>query len=468
MKTLLLALVAVLTLSACDIGSLPSRDGRANPAPQPTSQETRVIGLVGTFSGPQAWKGEDAFEGADLGVHALNRSRTPGEPPYELVHLDDGGDIAKAVTLIEQLAAFQQTVGIIYAGAPAGLADAERALARSGIPGMLCYGDLYSSRRLRPHLFQMSPPVLWQARRLVSYLVEDRDYRRLGVLASRSTTGFAAAASLKDALRDEGGARLAVAHYEDDLAIRRALERLRDRRVESVVIEGSPNEVTAALKELKRMGAAYRTTPGARIASAAPGVRARRAPSTYWHPQVAAFDLAIAPRVSRRRGTVAAETYARGAHYLPIPSFQRFTLAFRGWWDSTPLGWQRRAYEAVRAVGWAADRAAPGQDLAKALESLRSERFGGLPITFGPDDHTAVGESTIGLWVAPRGEPPILKGSLSWTMLARGFSIDGERTNVLPADWRYLFRNPPPKRAPAPRIQKMRFAVTSSADDPIH
>ena len=57
---------------------------------------------------------------------------------------------------------------------------------------------------------------------------------------------------------------------------------------------------------------------------------------------------------------------------------------------------------------------------------------------------------------------------LAWVPLARGFSIDGERTNVLNRDWKYLFRNAPPKNAPAPLYKRQKYGVTTGRSDPVH
>ena len=155
--------VVLLAATACE-SVTPRADPGRTPRPRPTG-DTRVIGLVGTISGRDSWRGEDAIEGADLGVHDLNRRLGDNQVPFRLETLDDRGDPVRAATLISQLAAFEQTVGIVYAGPPDGLARAEGALAAAGIPGVLCFGDLYSARRLQPHIFQTSPPLLWQARR---------------------------------------------------------------------------------------------------------------------------------------------------------------------------------------------------------------------------------------------------------------------------------------------------------------
>jgi len=185
---------------------------------------------------------------------------------------------------------------------------------------------------------------------------------------------------------------------------------------------------------------------------------------------VMALDLAISDETDQLIpvGMVASDTYARGVHYLPVPSFERFKESFDAWWGVPPTGWELRAYDSIQVLGWATKHASQGDDLAEVLETLDGKRFGGLPVKFGADDHTAVDEATVGLWTLPPITPDAPDTpTLEWVPLARGFSINGQRTTVLPQDWRYLFRNPPPISAPPPRISTMNFGVISPRRDPI-
>lgn len=440
MKRAVIVLVACLSLGACVTDPATPDLTPRRPVSSPTGEDTRVIGLVGTMSGDDMWRGEDAFEGADLAVHILNRSVDEGRPQFQLVTLDDEGSAARATELVAQLAADKHTVGIVYAGPPEGLPPAERALTEAKIPAILCYGDLYAARLLRPHIFQASPSYLWEARVMARYLLRDRGYFKIGVLASDSLSGDTALASLKAGLQQTGNHRLIETRYsggEDPFELTR---RFRKKKVKAVVVEGGPSLVSA-------------------IASTAPRY------------QVIGFDLGMATDRAYPAGTAVADTYARGVHYLPIPSFQRFRQSFTEWWDGAePLGWELRAYDAASMIGWAAQRTPLGEDTASFLERLEGARFGGLDVTFGPDDHTAVDQETVGLWVRPRSafESLIPSNDLPWLPLARGFSIDGDRTAVLNRDWRYLFRNPPPPDGPAPRLGRMRYAVTSPRSDPVH
>ena len=107
------------------------------------------------------------------------------------------------------------------------------------------------------------------------------------------------------------------------------------------------------------------------------------------------------------------------------------------------------------------------------LESLDGERFGGLDVTFGPDDHTSVDQSTVGLWVIPRTNIHVrerrgLPETMPWVVLSRGFSIDGQDTEIPSKDWLYLFRNAPDPNGPPPKITKAKFGVATRRNDPVH
>jgi ABC-type branched-subunit amino acid transport system substrate-binding protein len=470
-----LLVVALATVVACDGSDRDSIFPSRSPLASPSRSDSLVIGVVGSLSGPDQWRGEDAFEGADVAIQELNQARDEGEAPFELVVQDDRGDEATATRLVRELAASDRTVGIVYAGPIVGLPDAEPALAEAGLPAILCYGDLYGARLLTPHVFQASPSYVWEARRIASYLLRDRRYLRVGALVRDGMPGRVAVSAVRRALRERGGRLTTVQTYPtDDEDLRPHLLRLRRSRVEAIVVDASPAAAARVLDGLRGLRATYRSTRRARIASAANPRQARRH-ARRWRPQVVGFDLFLAPNVARTRmaGTVASDTYARGAHYLPVPSFRKFRTAFRRWWDSDPLGWERRAYEAVRMIGWAAGRSEEGDDLARVLEGMRGARIGGLDVTFGPDDHTSVDQTTVGLWVVPRRgadarERGRLPDQLPWVPLARGFSIDGERTDVLPADWRHLFKGSPPKNRPAPRISRSIFGVATPRRDPVH
>ncbi|MGH2754566.1 MAG: ABC transporter substrate-binding protein [Actinomycetota bacterium] len=475
-RAAILALACGLLLAACDGGAPDDEQSSLRqPRPSPSTKTDPLIALVGTMTGPDSWRGDDAYQAAHLAVYGeLNRRRGPGELPFELLSADDEGDPELALELIKGYAAEPRTVGIVYAGPPEVLQKAQPLLAEAGVPGILLYEDLYSARLLRSHLFQLAPPYLWQARRLATYIGRDRGYDRVGALLERSLEGRTAGRSLRAALADRRRIRLRIERYEpgEEPALGRSLGALGRANVEALVFQGGPAAAATLFSELRERGASYVDTAAAKAA----GTRRRRSqPRRRWRPQVMLFDGAMGPRLGGGipAGTVAAESYARGAYYLPVPSFREFLTDFRGWWDSEPYGWQQRTYEGVLAVGWAARRTSPGEDHARALQTMRDERLGGLGITFGPDDHTSVEQTTIGLWVVPRPAAEVrerdrLPDSMPWVPLARGFSLDGEHIDYRPEDWRYLVRNPPPPNGPSPPWKRSRFGVVTGAKDPVH
>lgn len=466
----------VLLLAACEPDAPePSGIPGKTPAASPTSSDTLVVALIASATGDTGSEWADAaFRGADLAVNELNQTRGEGEPIIELVTLDDGGDVETATELVKEQASSERTIGIVYAGPPQGLPPAEKALAEAGIPALLCYGDLYGARLLSPHVFQVSPPHLWQARVIARYLLRDRAYRRVGFLSVDSWSERVARSGLRQAFA-ERGAELAASESVGPAAseMLRAFRSLRRAKVEAIVLDAPPPLGLRIPNLLESRGHGYRTTARARIASAPSAKKARRH-AKAWRPQLIGFDSMFGQTRGLRvpAGTAVSETYAAGAHYLPIPSFEDFRRAYSGWWESPPLDSERRAYEAVRMIGWAARRTPEGRDSAATLERLRSKRFGGLDVTFGPDDHTSVDPTTVGLWVIPRRgaapETQRLPRGLPWVPLGRGFSIDGDRTDIQARDWRFLFKGSPPKNRPAPKIERLRFGVTSPRSDPVH
>jgi ABC-type branched-subunit amino acid transport system substrate-binding protein len=465
-----------LLLASCD-ALTTERAAPRTPVSSPTGADTRLIGLVGTLSGPGAWRGEDLFEGADVAVNGLNRSLQFGARRFELVSLDDRGSAARAIRLLEQLAEEPRTVGIVYGGPLEALRSAESVLAAAGIPAISCFGDLRGAGLLGPHLFQATAPLLWEARRIIPYLVRDREYRTVGALIERSAAGRRAFAALRAATprRLRASARLRSAVYGPaGGGVERALGSLRSQRAEAIVVQGRPAIFAQALEALRLRGAVYSSTPEARIASAPrPQAQGRRP----WKPQVVGFHEAIAPGAAADAppGTAASDSYGRGAHYLPVTGLKDFRRAYRMWWNAPPLGWERRSYEAVGLLGWAAATAEARneEDLAETLESLRGRRFAGLDVRFDDDDHIVPEASSIGIWVVPRAgvrvpERDRLPLNLPWVPLARSFSAPGGRTRVMSRDWSPLFEGTHGSSGAAPMFTQMSFGVTTPASDRVH
>lgn len=454
------SLIAAFLLFACDLGGGDGGVEPRVPVSTPGTGPGPVVGLVGTMTGPGAWRGDDAFEGADLGVHILNRTLPEPVETYELVTLDDRGDPARAAALIEDLVAEETTAGVVYAGPPEALSGVEDTLAEAGVPAILCFGDLPRGSVPPPHLFQVSPPIGRQARHLAEYILEDRGYRITGMVTERSPTGRRAHTELQRALTEAGGRRAERVTYRQDAGhLFDLVNRLRRRNTEAIVVGGGPGLVERLGPVLRRMGALYRSTRDARIA--APGPRRRS-----WRPHILLFDIGLAPGVELPAGTVAAESYGRGAHYLPLPAFRRWRAAFVNWWDAAPEGRELRAYQAVRMIGWATARAQPGDDLAGALEGARGVRFGGMAATFSPRDHSLVEPAGVGLWTIPRpgalvAERDRLPEALPWVPLARTFALRAGAASPLGHALTLWERG----RAGELRL---RFGVRTPRSDPIH
>ena len=469
--------LTVVAVAACLLASCTGRESRGTYVPRrplasPTGANTTLIGLVGTMSGVDEWRGTDAFEGAHFGVGALNRNVDEGQPSFELVTRDDRGDPARAAALVEQMAGDPRYAGVVYAGPTAGLPPADARLDEAGIPAVLCYGDLYSARLLRPNLFQVSPPFSWESDSIANYIARDRRYKTTGALVDKSLDGRTALSSLQASLQGAGLRRAKVERYAPrKLEFRSALARLRRARVEALVVQGTPRAFDRVLDTLGAMEASYRSTAAARVASARPSVDRSGA---AWRPQVIGFESALHSSDGVvPAGTVAAETYARGVEYLPVPSFRAFRSGFVDWWGHQPLGWQLRAYEAVQMIGWAKLRTDAGGDVAATLERLRRVRFGGLEITLSDDDHMAVDANTIGLWTVPRTgirvtERRRLPVSLPWTPIARTWSRADKSTEIPSEDWTYLFRGRAPQAGAPPPFTRLRFGVTTPRTDPVH
>lgn len=467
------ACAALVVLISCEPGGEVGFTPRV-PLVSPTSANSRVVALVGTLSGPGSESGNDAFEAAQAAVAVLNASLDERERPFELVTLDDGGSAREAQALIEQVVTTYQTVGIVFSGPPQALPASEHVLASAGVPALLQVGDLFSDDLLSPHVFQVSPPYVWQATSIADYVFEDRGYKRVGALTSEGASGQAARRSLNVAF-SRAGHRLEASELlrPGGTGLASALDRLKAKRIQAVVLEGPPRDEAKVLAALEDAGDVYSNRQSAKTApKGSPG-----ADGDYWGPQIVGFDTLIAPDVGPlAAGSVAVDTYARGAHYLPVPSFEEFREAFSDWWGNRvppPLGQELRAFESVLALGWAA-RQVPSSgdvDLATVLETLRGKRFGGLDVTFSSQDHLAPEEPTLGMWTVPSSADDIPNDdhppSLPWVPLDRTFTIDGRHTAIVRQDWRYLFGLAHMGQG-RPVYPESRFGITTPSGDPIH
>ena len=452
--------ILVVLLSACQEGSNGGRRVQVAPrASEPAG--ARAIALVGTMTGPRAWRGSDAFEGAQLAVHALNsKVGASARPAFGLVTADDRGRPATARRLISGYAESGRVVGIVYAGPPAGLEGAERALARVDVPLISVYADPAVTGLLSPHVFSLACPVRTQTQRLAVYVRRDRRFRSVGVVAPWGAAGDGLLSLLRSA--GFGPVRLFAARYGDSGGLGKALELLRRRRVEALILPGDPRILVSAARRLRLMGASYRGTRAARISSAPARIALRRRATGWWHPQLLSFEDGVVRKTGGLPpGTVAAASLSRGAAALPVPAFRGFSRDFREWWGHPPGGWQVTGYQATRALGEAAARAGPATS---AIERLSGRRFGGSPITFSPSDHEGLETSSIGLWTIP-GPRDYVRGrrlvtALGWAPLGRGFAPWAR--GLPPPDRRALFGE-----GKRPAGTDIRVGIATGRSDPL-
>jgi ABC-type branched-subunit amino acid transport system substrate-binding protein len=469
-----ISFLLVLTLGAASCQNNGGTGGDLtihDPVGSPSNRDALVIGVVGTLSGTNEWRGSDAFEGANLGVSIVNR--IPNSPSYELVTLDDRGEPKRAVTLVQRIVSNPRLVGVIFAGPPQAPERTRRLLARMGIPGLVCYSDLFDRRRLEPPLFQLSPPASWEAQRIIHYAFADRQYSRVGVLADTGSDGEISLEQLRRAAAAQGK-HLFVARIDPGRDPLGALTYLRRRRVQAVAFAGTPQEAAGVIRTLTGMGARYR---GLNLARTAGSGRAK-----HWQPQLLGLDQLLgsgATAAGAAPGTVAAASFDRNAPYMPLAQTRSFAEAFKRWWDHFPYGEQSSAYDAVRLIQRAAARqevvpgpASPDRSgIAGALASLPTLNFSGAPLSFSSHDRVGSDRRSVGLWTVP-GPHDVYAGTvpkkLDWIPLSRGFSGAGGRTRLPSFTWAKLFKRASLNGTSAPRFTALRFGVASPKSDPLH
>lgn len=361
---------ALALLCACTTASPPVPGPTPSPSPAPAGPaDLTVVG-----SGPGYLDG--------MRLAAEEESLTLGTAPT----LDDALD--------------EPSPAVLMVGDAEALVRARLDVEVSGKAILLLAADLYSSRRLYRSVFQVSTPMLWEARVLAKYLVTDQ-----GIRTARPVYGDQRATerrALTQAGREEG---------------------LRLRPDADAVIS-----VAATIR-----------TAGEPLAAGVGGL-----------------DLEDAPP-----GTVAVAPYTWAGWAEPLPRVGAFRDRFRARFGRLPGAPEQEGYDAVRLVAEALDRAG-GRNLVRALESFRDEAYAGLPIRLGPDDHVLIDDSQLGLFTVPvPGDPgdPWPTDPPHWRPLMRTFTYDGQRTVILDRDKRVFFprwRDP----QPSPKYPRSRHGIT--------
>lgn len=425
------ATAGLAILAACTAG-VPSAD-RTDPPADPPTRAPIVVGVVGTVAGSARPEDRPHLDGMALAEAEINGAGGIAGRPLELEVVDDGGEPEATSEALAEWLTRPEPVAFLVVG-PSSAVDANRlAIQADGRPVILLGGDLYTPRALFPQAFQGGPPMRWQARIVARYLARDRGYERVMVVGDARQDAEDDAMSA--ALRDEG---LRVTASPDPAA-------------------GEGEDAVVALVD-----------PGA-LPGLVRAVRDRTDPPQLVLPaDLLRSDLGPLPP-----GTVAPGTYTWAPWARPIPRVRRFRDRMERTIGHRPVGAEQEGHDALRLLADALDTtgARSGLPLVRALESNRPRgpTYSALPLVLGPDDHTLIDESWIGLFaVAGPGEraEPWMEG-VPWRPIIRTFTYDGERTIFEEGDRRVFF----PfwrKNRPSPKFGRARYGITTDSSDPLH
>jgi ABC-type branched-subunit amino acid transport system substrate-binding protein len=298
----------------------------------------------------------------------------------------------------------------------------------AGDPVIVIGDDLYSARRLYRNVFQASVPALWQARALARLLVRDLGIRDVRLLPADPDTRMAYAA----AFAEEGGA-LAPARTVPAAA-----------EAGAVIVAGDETDTARIVERI----AAQPDPP--LIALGAEGL---------------GTEEAVPP------GTVAPYHYAWSGWAEAISRVERFRRRFERMHGRPPEALEQEGYDAIRIVAEALRRTdgRGGEELIRALETVRDEDYSSLPLRLGPDDHVLLPQGQVGAFAVarPGTEAPgeALADPNPWRPVMRMFTYNGERVSIARRDLRAFFpgwRYP----APAPEFGRSRLGITSPAGVP--
>ena len=409
--------LSLLLFSACTSGDPPEPGPSGLPATAKAGP-TATVTFVGSVSVP----GADAqhLEAVRLAVEEVNAGPLPVRIDLEV--LDDRGTAEAAEQSV--LAAARSSAAVIYSGPGAPLSRIRPELEPTQTPVLLLEGDLYTTRGLYSNVFQVSLPLLWQARVLAHYL---------------HVRGEQSATALHDG-EELGASRAAWTSAA-------AEEGIGESPAEPAIPEGSPVVV------LGDTGQAPFGTPS---------------------PQILSTDelLSSPPADAPAPGTVVVSAYAWSGWAEPLPRVRRFRDAFRTEFGRLPVGTEQHAYDAlhVLALSLADTQGRRGQHLIDRLEQVKHRFVSFMPVRLGPDDHTFYDDWTLGVFaVAGPSEEvePWMQGTTPWRPVMRSFTADEERVTIWERDLRPFFprwRRP----APSPKYWWSRLGIVTRHGDPLH
>ncbi len=449
-------LLALLLLTEACTGSSARVVPSASPAPIPPSPAPSLsmgsplyLDVVASTDASKdrtdAANDETYLDGMRLAVQALDDRGGVGGRPLQLRLHDDGGDLDRSTKAIGSLIDSGATA-ILYVGPGPALSPLRERFAEAGTPVVLLGGDLYTSRRMFPQVFQTTIPWEWQAKVIARYLVTDRKAKDI-VFVGSGPEASAAAASAGQWLEYWGGS-LAGSYLTPPAGVKPPSKPASS--ADAAIVFGTPYDAHAEVASL---------VVGAR--------RPRISGGESLLAPVEGFDQPAA-------GTTACYPYTWAGWAQPIRRVGAFMASFEASAGHPPNGLEQEGYDAVQALAYALDRddLKGGRSLASALEGIHDRAFSGFPITLGPDDHLFLPRDELGLFAVPgpnerldpwqsRSDPDL------WRPVMRTFTYDGQRDDILDQD-RPVFFPGWRKNQPGPYYWESRYGIVSKPKDPLH
>ena len=430
------AAILVVLLACTEQAPQPPRTDD-HPAPGPTQEPepppTATIRLVaGDEPGLAAFE-----EGVRFAVEEVVRE----------------GDLALRLLMAPSIrgALGLQPQAIIAIGEAAEVTEARAMIEETRTPVVLMGGDLYSSRSLFRYAFQTSVPYRWQAGVAAKYLVADRGYDSIAVVADGGTAGVSTE-DMAAALAEEGAGASATFSIGPAATAREAVQTAVEAGADAIFFQGRTAIAADVSSELGQL-----EDP----------------------PQLAlsaeALDVSFPTEPNRPLpGTVACYTYAWSGWADMLPRVHDFRERFAESVGHYPASLEQEGYDAVMAIADALVRTSGegGDRLVQELETFRKETYASVPVRLGPDDHVLAEQSHLGLYAVeepidaalPSGEASSL---VSWRPILRTFTTDGEKVNFLDRDKRIFFPFWRPKR-PTPKYWRSEYGIVSRPSDPLH
>lgn len=427
---------AGVLLSACT-STVPTDGPSPRATGEPPSDLPIEIGVVVSVAGTPANESDaELLDGMRLAEREVNDSGGILGRTLALTVPGDQGDAGEAVAALDAMLAPGGPVAVLFVGPGDMLTGLRRRIEEARTPVFLLQGDLYTTRGLFKQVFQTGVPVRWQARELARYLVADRRYDRVAVAAEEGPQAAGWLDAFRAEMAEEGAAPAMEVTHAAGRPVRRTALRLVEAQAVAVLGGGVAEALLAdAVGNLDR---------DVRLAVSSQSLLPSFAGVGHLSP-----------------GTVSTYHYAWSGWAEPIPRVAEFSRRFQASFGRPPEGLQQEGYDAVRLLADSLERTGGrgGDRLVRALEQVRHATYSSLPIRLGPDDHTLIDESWLGLYA--------VTGRDAWEPLMRTFTTDGRRASILDRDKRVFFPSWRRNR-PSPSFRRSRYGIVTGARDPLH